>query len=401
MSAPVSAVKLPDGSYWVGAIDWALRSFHGYATPRGTTYNAYLVVGDARTALIDTVKAPFRGELLARISSVPGVGRVDVIVSNHSEMDHSGSLAEVARALEPERVVASPTAMKTLREHFDDLPGLTPIKEGEALDLGGAPLRFAEPKLLHWPESMVTWCPEERVLFSQDIFGLHYATGERFDDEVDRAVLFHEAATYYANIILPMAGTVLKGLEKLAGLGIEWRLIANDHGPIWRSFIREIQERYRAWSEGRPSRKAVVLYDTMWGSTEQMARAVAEGLIAGGSPVRVLPMQGTERADVAMEVLEAGALIVGSPTINGTLFPSLADPLAYLRGLKPRGLVGAVFGSSGWAPLALQQLRTLLEEMKVEIVAENLNCRFVPTADDLLRCRSLGEQVAAVLARKG
>ncbi len=400
MQGPFKAVPLSDRVFWVGAVDWALRNFHGYATPGGTTYNAFLVRGEKKTVLIDTTKKAFLDELLSRIASVMDPGKIDIIVSNHAEMDHSGCLPEVAALVKPEKILASEPGVQALAGHFGPDLKVQAVKDGEALDLGGLTLRFTATRMLHWPESMVTWSPEERILFAQDIFGSHLATCERFDDQVDESLLDWEAAKYFANILMPYAVIVAKGVEKLKSLGVKWKILATDHGPLWRSRIEDILENYLLWSEQRPTKKAVVLYETMWGSTEKMARAVAAGLIEGGASPKVMPLSGSHRSDVATEVLQAGALLVGAPTINAGMYPSLADTLTYLQSLKPKNLVGAVFGSYGWGPVGVKQAQANLAVMKVETVAEPLAVKFVPTPEDLMKCRDLGLKVARTLASR-
>ncbi len=235
--APSGAVQISEHVYWVGAIDWAIRDFHGYLTERGTTYNAFLILAD-KVTLIDTVKAPFRQELLARIASVIDPARIDYIISNHAEMDHSGCLPEIIRAVQPEKVFASTLGVKALQDHFHADIALTPVKDGETLSLGNMHVSFLETRMVHWPDSMFTFLVEEGVLFSNDGFGMHLAGTVRFDDEVERAVLVHQAAKYYANILLPFSSLIAKLLEKVRGLNLDIRLIAPDHGPVWRTDAR-------------------------------------------------------------------------------------------------------------------------------------------------------------------
>jgi flavorubredoxin len=273
------AVRVTEDVWWVGAIDWNIRDFHGYQTRRGSTYNAYLILADKIT-LIDTVKAPFREEMMARIASVIDPGKIDYIVSNHSEMDHSGSLPEVIRAVNPGKVFASAVGAKTLKELFPLDREITAVKDGETLSLGNRTLTFLETRMLHWPDSMFAYLNEEQLLFSQDAFGMHYASTERFADECDPAILAYEAATYYANIILPYSPLVLKLIEKVTAAGLSFRTIAPDHGPIWRKETGGIIGSYAKWAAQKPEAKAVVVYATMWHSTEMMARAISEGLAA-------------------------------------------------------------------------------------------------------------------------
>jgi flavorubredoxin len=253
------AVPVTEDVWWVGAIDWNVRDFHGYKTQRGSTYNAYLIMAD-RITLIDTVKAPFREEMMARIASVVDPARVDYIVSNHSEPDHSGALPETMAEIRPEKVFASATGVKTLREHFGFSGELSAVADGERLSLGNRTLTFMETRMLHWPDSMFAYLNEEELLFSQDAFGMHLASLERFDDEIDPALLEYEAATYYANILLPYSPLVLKLLEKVTAAGLDFRTIAPDHGPIWRKDIAGILARYGKWAAQKPTAKAVVVY---------------------------------------------------------------------------------------------------------------------------------------------
>ncbi len=393
MLTSFGAVKISEHVHWVGAVDWEIRDFHGYATNRGTTYNAYLVVADKIT-LIDAVKAPFRDELLARIASVVDPSDISVIVSNHSEMDHSGCLPDLVKLIQPDQVVASKMGAKALQSHFHGSFDVTPVEDGGTLSLGDVELQFLETRMLHWPDSMFTYLPADELLFSQDAFGMHLASTERFDDGVDEAVLYDEAAKYYANILMPYSPMVKKLLGRVKELNLPFKLVAPDHGPIWRSRFDMIVEGYAKWSEQRPTLKAVVVYDTMWGSTAKMARAIADGLAAGGARPSLVPLQGSHRSDVAAELLEAGALLVGTPTINNNMFPSLGDVFLYLKGLRPRNLVGAAFGSYGWSGEGVPQANEILREMKVELVSDGLSVQFVPDAKDLDECRKLGQRVA-------
>ena len=393
MLTSFGAVKISEHVHWVGAVDWEIRDFHGYATDRGTTYNAYLVLADKIT-LIDTVKAPFRDELLARITSVVDPSDISVIVSNHAEMDHSGCLPDLVDLISPERVIASKMGAKALQNHFHERFEVTPVEDGETLDLGNVELQFLETRMLHWPDSMFTYLAADELLFSQDAFGMHLASTERFDDGVDEGVLYYEAAKYYANILMPYSPMVKKLLARVKELDLPFKLVAPDHGPIWRSRFDMVAEGYAKWAEQKPTLKAVVVYDTMWGSTGKMARAIADGLAAGGARPSLIPLQGSHRSDVAAELLEAGALLVGTPTINNNMFPSLGDVFLYLRGLRPRNLVGAAFGSYGWSGEGVPQINAILEEMKVELVSDGLSVQFVPDEKVLDECRELGKSVA-------
>ena len=397
-NSPFHAVRVSEHVYWVGAVDWGLRDFHGYSTPRGTTYNAYLVLGE-KVTLIDTVKAPFREELLARIASVIDPSKIDYIISNHTEMDHSGCLPEIIAAVNPEKVFASTNGVKGLAEHFQVDRDIIAVKDGETLSLGDLQIAFVETRMLHWPDSMFSYLLEDGVLFSSDAFGMHLASSERFDDAQAPDILEFEAKTYFSNILLPYAALITKLLAKVGGLHLTLNAIAPDHGPIWRKDIQGILHRYRQWAEQQRNNKAIIVYDTMWKSTTKMARAISEGLTDGGARVQLMPLEGSHRSDVATEVLDAGALLVGSPTLNNNLLPRIADVLTYLKGLRPRGLAGAAFGSYGWGGEAVGQIKEILTAMQVDVVAD-LKLKFVPDQAALAQCYELGIAVAERIAKK-
>jgi len=391
-----SAVKVTEDVYWVGAIDWNLRDFHGYATERGTTYNAFLVVTD-KVTLVDTVKAPFLDEMLARIASVLPPERIDYIISNHSEMDHTGALPAVMGIVKPEKVFASAKGAQALEAHFHAGHDITVVKDGEAVSLGNATMSFYETRMLHWPDSMFSFLDKGGVLFSQDAFGMHLASAERFADQLDPAVLAFEAAKYFANILAPYAALVSRQLEKTKALALPIEVIAPDHGPIYREDLGWILDSYGRFAAQRPTKKAVVAYDTMWGSTAMMATAIAEGVIAGGGTVELFEMGKAHRSNVAVALLDAGAFVVGSPTMNNMLLPSMADVLNYVQGLRFQNLVGAAFGSYGWSGEGVKQVEDVLCAMKVAPVSDSLRVNYVPTHEDLVRCRGLGETIAARL----
>lgn len=401
MPNPFKAVKVSENVYWVGAVDWGIRNFHGYATHRGTTYNAYLVMAE-RITLIDTVKAPFFAEMMARIRSVIEPEKIQVLISNHSEMDHSGSILETIEAVRPYETCASSMGVKALAEHFHHDKEIKPVKTGDEIDLGNMNLTVVETRMVHWPDSMMTYLDADKLLFSQDGFGMHLASTERFADQLPKWLLYQEAAKYYANILLLYTKTIAQALEKVKGLGVPIEFVCPDHGPIWRKpdQIQWIMDNYVRWGEQKPTDKAVIVYDTMWYTTQHMADAVADGISQAGCRAKVLPLSAAHRSDVATEILEAGALLVGSPTINNQIFPSLADVLTYLKGLKPKNLLGAVFGSYGWSGEACKHLQTHLEDMETEIVAEPLRFKYVGSEQMLARAHEWGAGIGKKLKER-
>jgi flavorubredoxin len=307
---------------------------------------------------------------------------------------------EVIDLIKPKKVFASTIGVKTLKELFHDQHEIFPVKDGETLSLGNMDLTFMETRMIHWPDSMFTYLAKDQLLFSQDAFGMHLATLERFADEIPAATLEYEAATYYANIVLPYSPIVLKVLDKVAASGLKIKIIAPDHGPIWRKDLGRIIELYKQWASQKPTAKAVVVYATMWHSTEKMARAISEALAQAGIKVKLLSMNETHRSEVVYEVLDAGALIVGSPTLNNNILPQMADVMTYLKGLKPANLIGAAFGSYGWSGESVKDLEGLLKEMKIEIAADAVSVKNVPDSGVLEKCSELGKTIAAELIRK-
>jgi flavorubredoxin len=381
--------------YWVGAIDWNIRDFHGYSTPKGTTYNSYLVL-DEKVALFDAVKKPFRKCLIDNIKKLIDPKKIDYLVVNHVEMDHSGSVPEIIELIEPEKVVCSPMGKRALIEHFgrDDWP-FEVVETGQTLKLGKRTVTFLETRMLHWPDSMMSYIPEDKVLISSDGFGQHWATSERFDDEVPQAELFRHAAKYYANILLLFSPLVQKLIAKVQQMGIEIDTILPDHGLIWRTNPGGIIQAYDAWSRQVSKPKAVILYDTMWQATEQMAAAIGAGLKDEGVDFKLMNMKLCHRSDVMTEVLDARAVILGSATINNGMMPGMADVLCYMKGLRPAGKIGAAFGSYGWSGEAVKLLTEALRDMNIEAVSDGVRVKFQPTPQDLDRCAGLGRQIAA------
>jgi flavorubredoxin len=394
-----SSIPITDRVHWVGAIDWNLREMHGYETPRGTTYNAFLILGE-RITLIDTVKHGRHDELLARIASVIDPQRIDTVVSLHAEMDHSGGLPELLAAVRPRRVFTSKNGRQTLQDYFGLGDGITVVADGEVLDLGGLHLQCLYTPMLHWPDSMIAYLPEEAVLFSQDAFGMHLASAERFADELPHDILEYEATKYFANIILPYASLVPRLHRRLTDLGCSPAIIAPDHGPVWRGPEHWILARYLEWSRQASHPRAIVLYESMWGATERMAQALAEGVQAAGCQIDLMRLDANHQSHIATELLHAGALAVGSPTLNGEIFPSIAGCLTYLRGLKRKHLLGTAFGAYGWSPNAVRSLDAYLEGMGIQRVGEAIGVRYWPSADDLAQLHARGRQLGEELRRQ-
>ena len=384
---------LCDGIDWVGVVDWNVRDFHGYHTSRGTTYNAYLV-RDEKTALVDSVKASFGGKLLANIAALVDPAQVDFVVCNHGEPDHAGAMAEVMRALPQATIVTNKKCRDTLAAYHDTSGWeFQIVGTGDTLSLGRRTLSFLETPMVHWPDSMVTYVPEEKLLFSQDAFGQHYASSGRFDDETPLEEVMAEAKTYYANIIMWAGKPIARALEAASKLDIA--LIAPDHGVIWRSHADRILGAYQDWIVCRAQPKVLVAYDTMWHSTAQMAEALVEGATQAGVTAKLLALRASNITTLATEVLDAAVIAVGSPTLNGGMMPEVGAALTYLKGLRPTCKAGLAFGSYGWSKGGAKAVHDVLAEMKFELLREPLECAYRPTPDVLEECRRTGAMLAA------
>ncbi len=389
----MASVEIKEDLYWVGAVDWEIRDFHGYSTKKGTTYNAFLAM-DEKITLFDTVKKPLRSDLLHNIRSITDPAKIDYLVINHVEMDHSGCLPEMIELAKPEKIFCSSMGKKAMLDHFhrDDWP-YEVVKTGDTIRLGKRTVQFVETKMLHWPDNMFSYIPEDRLLISSDAFGQHWATSERFDDEVDSAELFMHAAKYYGNILLLYSSFVQKILQSAQDMGLALDMIAPDHGLIWRSHPQKILEAYDRWSRQETKAKALIIYDTMWNSTQMMAKAMFDGLVKEGISCQLLDLQGNHRSDIMTEVLDAKALIFGSSTLNNGMLPKMADMLSYMKGLRPANRIGAAFGSYGWSGEAVKQMNAVLEEAKFEIVDPGISVKYVPTHEDLRKCVELGQKI--------
>jgi flavorubredoxin len=382
--------------YWVGVIDWNIRDFHGYSTHEGTTYNAYLILDDQIT-LVDTVKKEFADQLVENIGLIVDPRKVQNVISNHTEMDHSGGLGRIMhRVGEDKPLFCSAVGHKSLSQHFPQKWNYRPVKSGDELKIGRRTLAFLETRMLHWPDSMFTYAKEDRILFSSDAFGQHYAGLERFDDEIGEAIMPH-ARKYFANILLLYSPLILKLVEKVKEMGLAVDVICPDHGIMWRKDPLKIIQAYVEWSRQKPKRKALVVYDTMWHSTEMMAEAIVESLAREGVDARPYHLRKWHRSDIMTEVLDAGAVIVGSPTLNNCLFPTVSDFLCYMKGLKPQNKVGAAFGSYGWSGESVRLITKELEEAKFKLVDAGLKVQYVPDKEALEACRGLGKKIAAEL----
>lgn len=380
------ATEIKKDIYWVGAIDWGLRSFHGYTTQRGSTYNAYLII-DEKVTLIDNVKVGFTDEIISRISSVIDPSKIDVIISNHGEPDHSGSLPALLKLAPNAKVYAAGGAgAKILNAQYGEME-VIPVKTGDSINIGKRTLQFSLAPMVHWPDNMVTYCPEEKILFSNDIFGQHYATSKRFDDEVDLAIALEEAKQYYANIVLPYTKQANKITEVVKGLDIE--MIANSHGVIWRGHVDAILKLYDDLVNSRKKEKAVVIYDSMWGNTKTLAYTITEAFRNAGIEVFLTNVEDTPNSNLITEIMDSKYIAIGSSTLNNNMLPTIAGFLCYMRGLAPVNLKYVAFGSYGWGGQSIEQVENELKGMKLEPLLPPIRQYYTPKQDDLKNIENL------------
>lgn len=377
----LNAIEISPKVWWVGGIDWNERLFHGYTTERGITYNAYLIM-DEKITLIDTCKATFADELVQRISQVVDPAKIDVVITNHVEMDHSGSLPVIHKIAPNAEIYASAGAgVNELRAHF----GIeaTPVKTGDTLCIGERTLSFVTTPMVHWPDNMVTYSDVDQILFSNDAFGQHFATTKRFDDENDLCEVMKQAKKYYANIVLPYGMQAGRALAAVKGLDL--KMIAPSHGCIWRSHIEDILAKYETWTANQTEEKAVVVFDSMWHSTEAMAREICDAFIAEDIPAQLVDVKHTHISDIMLYMCDAKYVAVGSPTLNSNMLPTVASFLTYMRGLSPKNehRIGLAFGSYGWAPLGPKQVYAELENAKFQLPVPVVTQQWVPSAENL------------------
>jgi flavorubredoxin len=388
-------IEIKKGIYWVGVVDWNVRNFHGhtYTTKRGTTYNAYLILDD-KVTLVDTVYGPFSDEMIEKIGEIIEPAKINYIIANHVETDHSGALPAISKLCPQAKVFGTAKCKEGLYKHYYGNWDFQVVKTGDKLPLGKRTLTFLEAPMIHWPDSMFTYCPEEQLLLPNDAFGQHYATSERFDDEVDQAALMDEAAKYYGNILWPLSSLILKKIEEVGKSNIPIKMIAPSHGIIWRKDPAKIIDAYVGWAKNETKPKAVIVYETMWGATEKMARKIAEGIIDSGVIVKLFDITSSDRTEVIKEMLDSKGYIIGSSTHNNDMLTTIAGFLEFFKGLRPQNRIAAVFGSYGWAGGAVKSIEDILKQTGIELAQDSLGVKYVPDEGELKCCYEFGRDFA-------
>lgn len=387
--------KLTEKVTWVGKVDWILETFHGeeYSTHKGSSYNSYLI-RDKKTALIDTVWQPFDKEFVHNLKQETDINKIDYIIANHAEIDHSGALAELMREIPDTPIYCTANGVKSLKGHYHKDWNFVTVKTGDTLDLGESKLVFVEAPMLHWPDSMFTYMTGENILFSNDAFGQHFATELLYNDLVDRAELYREALKYYANILTPFSPLVTKKINEVLGFNLPVDMIAPSHGVIWRDDPTQIVTQYLKWADKYQENQITLIYDTMWDSTRKMAEAVMRGIQKADKDVTVKMYHSAkdDKNDIITEVFKSKAVFVGSSTINNGYLYSISGLLEMMKGLKFKGKKAAAFGSYGWSGEAAGQITGLLKDAGFEVVSEGLRAMWVPDEKAQRECEAYGEE---------
>lgn len=388
-------ISLKEGIYWVGEIDWDLRNFHGYSTNRGSTYNTYLVI-DEKITLIDGVRPYLFDKMMQRLSSLIDPASIQYVIANHVEMDHSGSLPLIMDIAKNATIVTSPNGQKGLLAHYKRNDwNMKVVQTDEEVNIGKRTFKFFLTPMVHWPDNMVSYLVEDKILFSNDAFGQHIASPERFDDELYLGTVIEEAKKYYANIVLPYSMQVKKTIEKLSQIPID--MIAPSHGIVWRSHINNIMDEYNKWAANQTRNKCLIIYDTMWKSTEKIAHALQNAFNHSGIGTKMINLRHNHLSDVVTDVLDARFICVGSPTLNSNLLPTVSAFLTYLKGLSPKDRIGLAFGSYGWGGQSVRHVEDALKECGFDLL-ESIKIQYIP---DETQLQEIYEKTKQEIAKRG
>ncbi len=380
----MKAVEIKKDIFWVGAKDWNLREFHGYNTPDGSTYNSYLIMDDKIT-LVDGVKAYMSNEQIARVKSVIDFSKINYLIVNHVEQDHSGSVPEIMK-LAPQAIIVTNAAGKmALEAHFDTTGWQYHIvKTGDVLNIGKRNLSFLTTPMLHWPDSMMTYVAEDKLLLPNDGFGQHLCCEALMVRDYPNDLVVKAAKSYYANILFPYGMQAEKALSSAAEMKLDIDMIAPSHGLIWsgKDEVNQILSLYADWAKGKTVKKAVIAYDTMWGATAKLAEAAMAEFQDEGIEVVKHNLGVSHISDVMTDILDAEYVLVGTPTLNNQIFPRVAAFLTYMKGLAPKGKKGLAFGSYGWRPGVVKEVKQVMDDLGWQ-TAEVFEEKYTPKSDIL------------------
>ncbi len=380
--------------YWVGKIDWELESFHGadYSINHGSSQNAYLIQ-EEKTVLIDTVWKPHSTEFLDNLESEIDLKKIDFIVANHGEVDHSGSLPALMEEIPGTPIYCTANGVKSLvgQYHHPEW-NFQVVKTGDSVDIGnGKKLVFVEMRMLHWPDSMATYMTGDNILFSNDAFGQHYAIEELFNDKADQCMLWEEAMKYYANILNPFSPLVKKKIEEVVSLNLPIDIIATSHGVIWRDNPLQIIQKYSEWAQEYQEDQITIAYDTMWDGTKQLAHKIAAEIsaISPDTRVKIYNISKTNKNDIMTDVFKSKAIAVGSPTVGQNILSSVGGWIDFLKELKFKNKKAAVFGCYGWSGESPKVLREKLTEAGFEVLEPEIKCNWNPRDEDFSKAADI------------
>ena len=390
--------KIKNNVYWVGKTDWELRKFHGneYSTHRGSTYNSYLI-REEKIVLIDTVWMPFSKEFVENLSKEVDLDKIDYVIANHAEIDHSGSLPELMEKIPNTPIYCTANGVKSLKGHYHKDWNFKVVKTGDMLDIGnGKKLIFVEMKMLHWPDSMACYLTGDNILFSNDAFGQHYATEFMYNDLVDQNELYAECIKYYANILTPFSALVDKKIKEVLALNIPIDIIATSHGVIWRDNPTQIVEKYLAWANNYQENQITILYDTMWDGTKRMAEAITKGIreIDKKVNVKMYHIAKTDKNDIITEIFKSRIIIVGSPTIGGGILSGVAEILEMIKGMRFKNKKAASFGCYGWSGESIKVIKEHLEKSGFSVINDGIRALWNPDDESLEKCVEFGREIA-------
>ena len=389
--------KIKNNVYWVGKIDWELRKFHGneYSTNRGSTYNSYLI-REEKNVLIDTVWMPFSKEFVKNLSKEIDLEKIDYVIANHAEIDHSGSLPELMERIPNTPIYCTANGVKSLKGHYHKDWNFKVVKTGDTLDLGnGKQLIFVEMRMLHWPDSMACYLTGDNILFSNDAFGQHYASEYMYNDLVDQDELFTECIKYYANILTPFSALVDKKIKEVLALNIPIDIIATSHGVIWRDNPTQIVEKYLAWANDYQENQITILYDTMWDGTKRMAEAITKGIreIDKKVNVKLYHIAKTDKNDLITEIFKSRIILVGSPTIGGGILSGVAEILEMIKGMRFKNKKAASFGCYGWSGESIKVIKEHLEKSGFSVINDGIRALWNPDDESLEKCVEFGREI--------
>ncbi len=373
---------------WVGFIDWNLTTFHGedYSVLNGSSQNAYLI-REEKTVLIDTVWLPHRFEFVENLKKEIDLKKIDYIIANHGEVDHSGALINLMEEIPNTPIYCTANAVKSIEGQYGKRGwNFKVVKTGDSLDIGnGKKLIFIEMRMLHWPDSMATYLTEDNILFSNDMFGQHFAVEELFNDRANQCQLMHEALKYYANILNPFSIQAAAKLKELKEMGLKYDIIAPSHGAVWRDNPNQIIELYEKWANGLSENQVTICYDTMWEGTAKIAHKIAAEINhqAKDVNVKVFNLAKHDKNEIMTEIFKSKAIAVGSPTECNNILPSVAGWLTFLKMLKYKNKKAAAFGCYGWSGESVKILKEKLADAGFNVIEDNIKANWTPQEDDL------------------